>query len=138
MENKGGHNYRHKSHGGRSEKKSKLSKQRNPAKNREQRLQPSKRAPPTNYPTCDKREPVNSPGSSSCEVSGALTISFFSQTVEWQQARLLSYLYGSLRRRGLTLATSSPPAGFLVTPVQANKQTGSSYISDTHSCLVLL
>lgn len=93
---------------------------------------PHPRSSLTNYPTCDKREPVNSPGSSSCEVSGALTISFLSQTVEWQQAWLLSYLYGSLRRRSLTLATSSPPAHFLVTPVQANTQTNGQLIYQRH------
>lgn len=93
---------------------------------------PHPRSSLTNYRTCDKREPVNSPGSSSCKVSGALTISFFSQTVEWQQAWLLSYLYGSLRRRGLTLATSSPPARFLVTPVQANTQTNRQLIYQWH------
>lgn len=108
----------------------KLLKQRNTAKNlgysRPSVIHPSSSL--TNYRTCDKREPVNSPGSSSCEVSGALMVSFFIQTVEWQQAWFLSYLYGSLRRRGITLDTSFPPARFLVTPVQANIQTNGQLI----------
>lgn len=99
-------------------------------------------APFTRLLTTEHATSMNSPSSSCCELSGALTISFFSQTVEWQQAWLLSFLYAGLRRRDLTLAASSPPALFLVTPAQANKQTskqmGSSYISDTHGFLVLL
>lgn len=138
MKNKGGHNDRHESHGGGSKKTatSKTKKSCNKGilscgYSRSSLLRPP--APFTRSLTTEHATSVNSPSSSCCELSGALTISFFSQTVEWQQAWLLSFLYAGLRRRGLTLATSSPPAIFLVTPVQANKQANkwAAHISAT-------